>query len=307
MKDLPKYIFVFVCMTVVFMFGYISHSEKLKEYHKDSILTQNVKSVKNLRDSISLENNIYIGKEDVERYLSSNYAISSYNWTSLLLGVAALVVTLLGWFLWINILETKGHIKEIDSIKDELRKEKDRIINQREALKRLIERDRNKFEKKYEVIETAHTKYFREQVIVAEKRMKIIKKEETELRTRMESEEGKVQSLIKEQKGILANVLKRNDLNDKINNLFLSGLLDCIEKKDLTFLRKNLCMSQLYSTDEGIRLQAAFDCKNYCSTNIQDDILKLGEAISYYESIVPDKNMVDEINQTLEFLKTKKN
>jgi hypothetical protein len=33
----------------------------------------------------------------------------------------------------------------------------------------------------------------------------------------------------------------------------------------------------------------------------------LGEAISYYESIVPDKNMVDEINQTLEFLKTKKN
>jgi hypothetical protein len=307
MKDLPKYIFVFVCMTVVFMFGYISHSEKLKEYSKNSILTQNVKSVKNLRDSISLENNIYIGKEDVERYLSSNYAISSYNWTSLLLGVAALVVTLLGWFLWINILETKGHIKEIDSIKDELRKEKDRIIEQRENLKELIEGDRKELEKKYEKIEKTHTKYFEEQVRVAENRMEIIKNEEKELRKRMESEEGQVQSLIKEQKGILANVLKRNVLNDKINNLFLSGLLDCIEKKDLSLLRKSLCMSQLYSTDEEIRLEAAFECKNYCSTNIQDDILKLGEAISYYELTVPDKKMVKKINETLEFLKTKKN
>jgi hypothetical protein len=83
--------------------------------------------------------------------------------------------------------------------------------------------------------------------------------------------------------------------------------LDCIEKKDLTFLRKNLCMSQLYSTDKRIRLQAAFDCKNYCSTNIPDDLLKLGEAISYYKSTVPDTKMVKKINETLEFLKTKKN
>jgi hypothetical protein len=207
------------------MFGYISHSEKLMEYDKGPILTKNVKIAKSLKDSISSDNNIYIGKEDVERYLSSNYAISSYNWTSLLLGVAALVVTLLGWFLWINILETKGHIKEIDSIKDELRREKDRIIEQRENLRTQIETDRGALEAKYDKIEQTHTKYFEEQVIDAKKRMKIIQREETELRKRMESEEGKIQNLIKEQSGILTNIKKRNVLNDNINKLFLTELL----------------------------------------------------------------------------------
>jgi hypothetical protein len=286
---IPRFIFVTILILIAFFLGYIAHSEIIHEHQNklNPIIDSTSSLNKNVVNSNAGESNVFFKKDDIDRYLSSNYVVSSYNWVSLLLVIATLVVTLLGWFLWINIIETKSHIGELRDSKIEFqnmiiafREEKSKILEQ-------FELEKKEIQKSFKETESEHISNIDKELQEANVLMKAL-----------ETKSQSINNIFEEQEYLGTYLKKKGDAEDDNNRKFLDHLTSHVEIKDSKLLFKGLYLTQLYSQNRNTRLDAAFICRNFCTTD-PEDIENLVNALNFEK----DEEVRVKIKETIEFIK----